>query len=207
VDFTLPGRVLCPRATAATIEVLAGTTEALTGRQIARLAKAGAPQSILDVLHRLVEHGLVSRQVIGKTHLYSLNRRHLAAPAVELLASIYAVLVEQLRSGLRAWEPKPRHASLFGSAARRDGTTGSDLDILLVRPKATGPDDPRWVEQKEALANEALAWSGNRVSWLDLSQAELRRAVREEDPLVDEVTRDGLHLAGTRFRPLLRELS
>lgn len=207
MDFALPAHALCPKAMAATLEVLAGTTDALTGRQVARLVRSGSQQAVLDALGRLAENGVVNREIVGKTHLYRLNREHLAAPAVEILAGLFANLVERLGDTLGAWDPKPRHASLFGSAARREASTMSDIDILLVRRKGIAPDDPEWTEQKEALASHALRWSGNPISWLDLSQAEVKSALRSRDPLLDELKRDGVHLAGTRFRSLLRELS
>jgi len=42
------------------LDVLAHTTRPLTGREIARLARRGSERGVRLVLHRLVDHGLVS---------------------------------------------------------------------------------------------------------------------------------------------------
>jgi len=74
------------------------------------------------VLNRLADQGLVLQQEAGKAVLYTLNRDHLAAPAVSILADIRSELVRRLRATLADWTIQPVHASLFGWAARGDGT-------------------------------------------------------------------------------------
>ena len=58
------------------------------------------------------------------------------------------------------------HASLFGSAARGDGNTNSDLDLLLVRPKGEPEED--WEEQKYTSGVRLRAKIGNHVSWFEI---------------------------------------
>lgn len=203
MDLTRPATALCQPTMAATLEVLSGADATFTGREIARISGSSV-QTTLATLHRLVEHGLVFRQVIGRTHQYRLNRDHLAAQAVTVLASLHTDLLEKLRGAFEGWDPPARHASLFGSAARRDGDTNSDLDILLVRRRGVAETNTQWRDQVEELGRRALAWTGNRVSWVELSTAELDEAVRAKQPLVDEWRHDAVRLVGMSFRALTR---
>jgi hypothetical protein len=58
--------------------VLAHTARPLTGREIVRLARRGSERGVRLVLHRLVDHELVSAQEAGAATLYVLNREHVA---------------------------------------------------------------------------------------------------------------------------------
>jgi hypothetical protein len=90
--------------------------------------------------------------------LCRLNRAHLAAAAVVELVQLRGRMLELLRREIASWAVAPEHASLFGSAARGDGDTSSDLDILdilVIRPTGRAEDDPTWGEQ--------LVTSGQRV--------------------------------------------
>lgn len=185
--------------------VLAGTTAPLTGRQIARLAARGTSPSVSAALDRLVEHGLVHRQVAGRAYLHTLNRDHVAAPAVEALAGLRAELLRRLRDALAHWDPAPLHASMFGSAARADGDTSSDIDLLVIRPDAVDAEDERWRDQVHALAESVHAWTGNHAGISELSEAELAKLRRRPPPVLRDVRADGIDLAGVPVRSLLKD--
>lgn len=98
-------------------------------------------------LRRLAKEGVARAEEAGNAYLYTLNREHLTAPALELLADVRVELERRLRAEIKTWEIPPRHASIFGSAARGDGDTRSDIDIFVVRPADVPEDDPGWREQ------------------------------------------------------------
>ncbi|MGH7883225.1 MAG: nucleotidyltransferase domain-containing protein [Candidatus Dormibacteraceae bacterium] len=114
------------------MSILSGTTRPLTGRAVAALLGQRSHGGVLNVLRRLTEHGLVDRQEAGSALLFVLNREHLAAPAVEVIAGMHSELLRRLRMAISKWEVPPLHASMFGSAARGDGDTTSDIDILSL---------------------------------------------------------------------------
>lgn len=58
----------------------------------------------------------------------------------------------------------PRHASLFGSVARGDGSVESDVDLLVVCPPRISADDPTWRAQLDTLAVDVYEWTGNHAS-------------------------------------------
>ena len=82
--------------------------------------------------------GLLTTEEIGGRVVYLLNRDHVLYPAVTALLRAEDELPRRLRGEISAWQLPPVAAALYGSAARRDGDTGSDIDMLLVRPASLG---------------------------------------------------------------------
>jgi len=194
--------VLAP-GTSAVLRALAGANVAFTIRQLARTAGV-SPNRAHQVVQRLAEHGLVMVEQAGKAKLCRLNRNHLAADVVIELVRLRARMVELLRQEITGWRIQPAHASLFGSTARGDGDTSSDLDILVVRPR---DGDTAWEEQLFVSGQRIYSATGNHVAWFDISADDLQRSARADQPIVHEWRRDAVHLAGTELPSLLRKLS
>lgn len=185
------------------LRVLRGTTRLLTGRDVARLVRAGSQPTVNASLRRLSDEGLVHVGEAGNAYLYTFNREHLAAPAVELLADVRAELERRLRDEIAGWKIAPVNLSVFGSAARGDGDTKSDIDIFVVRPRDVPDDDPGWREQLDGLSDHVLAWTGNNVGLSEVSAADVRRLRRERPPVVAELSRDAIAIAGPEPSELL----
>lgn len=184
--------------------VLQGTTRPLTGREVARLVRRGSQPAVNASLRRLTANGLVRGEVAGNAHLHTLNRAHLGAPALEVLGGMRRELERRLRAELQAWKIAPRHASLFGSAARGDGGLESDVDVFVVRPAGVSEDDPQWRAQLEQLVDHVQAWTGNRAGLSQVSASGLRWLRRERPAVVQELRRDAITLAGPEPAALLR---
>lgn len=184
--------------------VLAGTTKPLTGRQVAQLTRRGSQKAVSVALDRLVEHGLVLREEAGRAYLHRLNRDHLAVAAVESLAAMRSELLRRLREHIGQWVLAPSHASLFGSAARADGDTESDIDLLVARPGAVDEDDPAWREQLEGLAEAVHTWTGNHAGIIELSDREFAALSAQRPPILDDLRAHGIDLAGEKLRQALR---
>lgn len=195
MDVARPFAALLPGVDSAVLAVLARSKQRRTGREIA-LAAQRSPAGTRRVLERLAEHGLVDREAAGKAFVYSLNRDHLAAPAVEILSNLRAALVDRLRREIAGWEIAPAHAALFGSAARGDGDATSDIDIFIVRPPETGEDDPEWREQLDSLAEEVMRWTGNHAGLAEISAEQLGSMRERRPPIADELDADAIRLAG-----------
>jgi hypothetical protein len=133
-------------------------------------------------------------QEAGNVTLYSLNRRHLAAPAVDILVGLREELVRRLSDAITSWSVPAVHASLFGSAARGDGDVSSDIDLFVVRPRSVDQGDPTWRAQVDQLAVDVLAWTGNHAGIAEVGEAEIR-AVRRSDA-GQSIRADGIALAG-----------
>lgn len=203
MDVSRPYTVLSPSLDSTVLAVLGRTTRALTGREIARLAGRSSHSGALDVLNRLADEGLVDRREAGRAWLYTLNREHLAAPAVEVLVGMQAQLLERIRAAIAAWQVEPVHASLFGSVARGDGDANSDIDVFLVRPALVDEEDRVWVEQRDELATQIRRWTGNPAGLAELGEEELQHVREQAPPIVGELRRDAIALHGPPIAELL----
>jgi hypothetical protein len=195
MDLSSPYKAVVPTVEGAVLTVLAATTRPLTGREVARLterSEAGARRA----LRRLVEHGIVLADEAGKATLHRLNRDHLAAPAVETLAGMRTELVRRLRSAIEGWVIKPVYASLFGSAARGDGDTDSDIDVLVVRPAEIPDSDDLWNNQVAELGVLVLRWTGNHAAIAVLPLADAERLEIERPPIAEALSSEAVPIWG-----------
>ena len=202
MDVARPFSALSASVDADVLVALAGSSTPRSGRELARLS-GRSNTGVQHVLYRLVAHGLVERMEAGRAFLYLLNRDHLLAPAVERMAEARVELVRRLREAIAAWEIPAMHASLFGSAARGDGDTRSDIDLFIVRPAGIDADDQVWQGQAERLAESVRRWTGNHAGIAEISESELPKLRRDRPPVVEEVSADAIDLAGRPARQIL----
>lgn len=203
MDVSEPASVAIAPGTAAVLRTLAGTDAPLTIRELARISAVSSNRA-QQVIARLADHGLVTTEDHGRARLCRLNREHLAAGPLVQLAELRGAMLGMLRSELETWPLQPEHASLFGSAARGDGSTASDLDVLLV---ARSEDEPGWAEQLADAAGRVRHATGNNIVWFVVTPADLRRAIRAQEPIVAEWRRDAIQLAGIDLSTVLRRAS
>jgi hypothetical protein len=149
----------------------------------------------------LAEHGLVNVEEAGNVTLYSLNRQHLAAAAVEQLMALRDELVRRLAGAIESWSVPAVHAAMFGSAARGDGDVTSDIDLFVVRPDVIDQDDATWRSQLDRLATEVLAWTGNHAGISEVGERDLAR-VRTTDA-GQSIRAEGITLAGEHVDKIL----
>lgn len=204
MDVSRPHRVISHPLDSTVLRVLTGTNQALTGRQIARLASEGSQQGIWKALGRLVDAGVVEREEAGSSSLYTFNREHLAAPAIEMLTNLRGELLERLRQTFRDWQVRPVHASMFGSAARGDGDARSDIDLFIVRPDGVDVEDPTWRDQLDKLANAVLHWTGNHAGIVELGERDLVQLRRRRPPVLEELDADAITLSSPDVMKVLR---
>lgn len=208
MDLANPMQSVIPSAHGAVLTVLARTDLPLSGRRVAELTKPRFSQRrVNDVLRHLTESGVVLRERRPPSNLYRLNRDHVAAEGILLLACMSATLVARIRAELENWSLPPQAAWLFGSAARGEGTEQSDIDIFLILPASDrdGETTAAWERQTEVLTEKIMAWSGNRCEVIEMEAAELNAAVERDDLLVRDLREQAVILAGRNPRNLLRK--
>jgi len=203
MDMSRAYSAVAPTVDGDVLVVLAGTTQPLTGRRVARLARRGSVAAVAKALGRLVSQGLVIRQEAPPASLYTLNRQHVAASAVETLALIRTELLNRLRHSFSTWTIPPTHASLFGSAARGDGDIDSDIDIFVVRPANVDAESATWGEQLNATGEAVFAWTGNHASIIDFAERDLGQMLDENPSILQDLRRDSIDLSGTPLHELL----
>jgi predicted nucleotidyltransferase len=83
-----------------------------------------------------------------------------------------------------AWDTTPLLLGVFGSFARRDGDSGSDIDLLLVT-KAKDAD-----EQAGELSGRVRTWTGNQCHVMALTPTDISRMRRNKEGILKEWDRD-----------------
>jgi len=174
----------------------------LTGRAVARIT--GLTQSTAQrALTRLREGGLVLAESAPPSLLYRANPDHLAMPAMISLLGLDDQLRARVADRVAAWGLPPLSLVVHGSVTSGEATSASDLDVLLVRPDATEPDDATWQGQVADLADRLRRWTGRRTSLIDMSQQELVQGLADREPFLVAADRDGWLIAGRPLGDLL----
>jgi predicted nucleotidyltransferase len=219
VDLSDPTRAVTPTLDGPVLAVLAAAGGPLTVGEVAKRVTRGSEIGIRRCLARLVDEGVVKSTEMGRNRVHELNREHLAAPVADLLAGMRPELFGRIRAEVSKWRPKPYYACVFGSAARGDGDTNSDIDLLVVHAPFPGDPKPpkqnrirdsltqmltepppvlaseakRWPSQVERLRDKVRAWTGNPAQIVDLSWAEWV-AHRGDPGLFEELRRDAIEV-------------
>lgn len=203
MDWTDPTRAIAPTLDGTVLAVLAGVTEPLTGREVHRRARRGSAMGISRALGRLEAQGVVVAADVPPSRLYRLNRDHLAADVAVILRDLRTRLFDRIGADLATWPDPPVSAALFGSVARGDGSTDSDVDLLLIRPDGLTDDSDPWATSVFELGQQLRRWTGNEPSVLQADTAELRDMVTRQAPVVVSLKRDAIDLAGVPIREIL----
>jgi DNA-binding transcriptional ArsR family regulator len=193
MELSRPFAVITPTLDGDVLRVLALANADFTSGDIHRLLDGPSIRGIHNTLGRLTEQGIVHRHLAGRTNIYRLNREHLAAPYVIGVARIRDELLDRLGIEVRGWSVQPLVGALFGSGARRDHTSASDIDILLVRPDVARDDV--WDSQTDSLSALVTTWTGNDCRILTFTESQImpRRAA---EPVLEDIIREGVAFHG-----------
>lgn len=182
------------------LTVLARTEQYLTVQQIHDLLpEEGSSQGVRKSVGRLVEQGTVVERITGRSFAYSLNRDHLLASSIQQIANAKSDLLSRLARCIEQWSVRPLTVKLFGSAARNEMHSGSDIDLLFVMPDSVSQDVAD--ELINNLAIRAATWTGNDVRPLVYKCSEVDSA-----GIFDSILKEGVDVAGdpTWLRKTLR---
>lgn len=188
MDVSMPITTVVPSLDGPVLAALAGTTTPMTLATVHTRAGRGSKSGVRSVLLRMVDEGLVLEVPGG----YVLNRDHLAAPAVQLLAALHGELTSRIRGAVEEWPTPPALVGMFGSAARRDGDASSDIDVLVVS------EDPDLHDRVDELADQIRRWTGNWAQIIGRTPEEITRLRRAKEPILAEWARDLVVIAGER---------
>lgn len=172
------------------LAVLARSDSYFTVGDLQRIIPGRSPEGIRRTLARLNKEGVVTTQRSGRTYAYTLNRRHLAAPAIHMLATLKNTLLERISAAFADWAKPPLYAALFGSAAQGNMRTDSDIDLLLVR--ATATDEDTFEAQAAELAADITQWTGNDARPFTVDESN----VTTSEPIYADIAAHGITLSG-----------
>jgi predicted nucleotidyltransferase len=190
VDLSSPVLDVAPAVRGALLQTLARLEQPVTRRQLAAAAGV-APGNASAVIEELIQSGLVSETVAGRSSMVLLNRNHLASGPVLALAGLRGELIRRLRDRLSAW-PDLHGAWLFGSVARGDASSDSDIDLLIVAEDLQSLD---LHDRLSHLQADVRSWTGNDLQLVEHSPSSWRKLVRAKNPLIEQIRLDGIALA------------
>lgn len=195
MDFGEPFGGLIPGARGAVLAVLLRTGAPLTGRRIHALVEGHSLGAVQQALRDLMRLGVITTETIGRAGVHRINESHEAIAPLRSLASP----IEMLTRVVRDTAPDVEAVIVFGSVARGEARTDSDIDLVVIAPEAW---DGRTDVQQQV--HERI---GNDCDVLHLSREEFARAPKYREPVVADILRDGLALVGSMPRPSRRKTS
>ncbi len=203
MQLNKPFATVTPTLDGEVLAVLASADVTFTISQIQRILITASGEGIRKVLIRLTTQGVVLHAQVGRTNTYRLNTEHLAAEPIMALSRLTSMFLNRLQEHLDGWGKTLRYAAVFGSAATGRMTLDSDIDLFLVRASGSalnGRDDESdlWEQRVTELARLVTAWTGNDGRIVEYTEDELRAAAAAGEPLLDDVSKQGLTVGGTR---------
>jgi predicted nucleotidyltransferase len=190
----LPETLLAGPARLAVLrEVLRAGQQERSGRAIARGARVSVPWTVksLEVFESL---GIVRRRSVPPSDLWQLNPDHALLPRIRRIVGLDDEMWQDFKETLRPLTRRPavESAVIFGSAARRQETGRSDIDLFIVVPSEKAK--ARIAAALSATRQAVMRRFGDRLETLVYTRAELRS--KRALPLVGSIRADGIALKG-----------
>lgn len=171
------------------LRLLFRTRGMFSGREISRLV-GFSPTHTISNLKDLEAEGLILRQRSGNTDLYQLNERNSAVEG--LLAPVFGwesnLLDELAGNFVDRLGDKLVSIRLFGSVARGEDDSDSDVDLLLTVVDGSDPDDLEECVAEVAL--EAGRRFGRPVSAILETESKFAEKVRSRRGFWKDIPRE-----------------
>jgi predicted nucleotidyltransferase len=197
VDYRRPVEALIPGVQGRVLGVLARTSTNLTMRAVAELAGV-SPQQASVVIGRLVELGVVERRDVPPASLVRIAPDNVAAQAVQAIVGLREAALDRLTVLALDIRPVPTSLVVFGSFARGEADSTSDIDVLAVRPPGLPIEDDGWTDSLGSWADRATRVVGNPVNLVEATTEEIPALLRREGRSVwRDAAREGVVLIGS----------
>ena len=201
VDFVRPVQTVIPGAQGRIVAVLAETSAELNLRTVARLSGVSLAHAS-RVMPVLVDLGMVERREAPPSALFRFVPDNVAARAITALTRTRETVLADMASGVARLDRPPVSVVAFGSFARGEADSESDIDIVVVRPRDVPEDDPPWREGLDRWRDHVGRVTGNRVELLEISESEVSQRLRSRKPLWVGIQRDGILVFGSPLAEL-----
>lgn len=198
MNLSQPGADLLGETPVALLRALARRTSAASGRELGRLAGISSPSTAHRALAELVRAGLVTATESSHATLFTLNREHALWTPVENMLGIPAKIDHMIKSIVDDALGDTATVALFGSVARGDATSASDIDIALVVADGVRPESV--ADVTDQLIERLTVFTGNPVQVVAISRAQLAEMIAENDPLIDSWVADARTIGGPDLR-------
>lgn len=176
------------------VRTLCESARPLTGNKLAQAAGYSHTQTY-KALADLETLGVVAKEYVGASHLYSINPRSyivdqmlgpVLAAEEKMLGALASKFYERMGKDLLS-------ITLYGSVARREDESGSDIDLVLVARDSADLESLEDVAARVSL--DAALEFGGPVSSFVVSETDYHRLLSEASAMWANVKREGLTIA------------
>jgi len=167
-----------------------------TELELSRISRVSQP-TVHRNIKALAENGILLLRVIGHSNIYNLNRKNPLCQRLSGLFKSEQFLLDELVSDLNAALPNVKSAVLFGSFAEGKERPDSDIDVLVVC-------DEKLTESCRKSVLPVQQKYGNSISFLFLSESELRAFVKKKKPLITALRSHGVLIKGKPLADICR---
>ena len=186
--FGEPFGGIIPGARGAVLAALMRTGAPLTGRRVhGLLSDDYSLWTVQEALKTLALLGIVETQTIGRAGVHTINEQHAAVAPLRALLDPVAALRDAVSS---VTGNDVSAVILFGSIARGEARSGSDIDLAVIAP-------PSW-DKRVALEDSVRTRLGNDCDVLVFTDAEFVRLATTGEQVVGDILRDGVALIGAK---------
>ncbi len=196
MNLSKPLTSLIPSLEGDVLSVLAGASADFTGQQVHRVLGTHSQAGVNRALQRLSATGIVNMRPSGNSNLYQLNREHLLARYVIEIANVRAEFFRLMSLEVTAWELRPACVAVFGSAARSDMTSDSDIDVFISRPSEIEFGDTTWRRQLTEFSMRMGRWTGNSVNAFEVGPDDLKQELGIKDGVLYSIIDQGVVVYG-----------
>lgn len=202
MDFSRPITSVIPGVQGKLLEAIACLDRSVTSGQAASIAQVSENQAS-KVLRELSALGILDRTDAGNAAMYQLSPTNVAASIVRELCDLRYRLFEKMRelSAPMVHEEPSIWIAVFGSTARGESTSASDIDLMVVRPDLINSPDRRevWDRLIFEFSQSVASFTGNPVNPVEYWRSE----VDSGKPFWKEVLRDNVTIAGAAPLPFI----
>ena len=192
MNLSKPLTSLIPSLEGDVLSVLAGAEADFTGQQVHRVLGKNSQTGVNRALQRLSATGIVNMRSSGNSNLYELNREHLLAKYVIAVANVRAEFFRLMSQEVTSWELHPECVAVFGSAARSDMTSDSDIDVFISRPAEIEFGDTAWRRQLTEFSLKVGRWTGNGVNAFEVGPKDVKRELGTKDGVLYSIIDQGV---------------
>jgi len=194
VDFLRPVEAVIPGAQGKLLAVFAETTAGLSVRTAARLSGVSLAQTS-RILPELATLGVLDRTEIPPSTVYQLVEENVASRAIRLLARSRDQVLAELGELAKSMVAPPVSIIVFGSFARGEAGSESDVDVVMVRERHVDANS-EWSEGMDQWRRGARRLTGNEVEVMEVDELEVGSLLRSRRPVWHDIRQDGVVVFG-----------
>jgi len=176
-------------------------------RELAKLSRVGVG-TVSSEFNKLAKEGLVEQKSEGQEKYYKLN---LASPRTRKLCELFEVdkrekfykekrrlswVLEDFTKRVSDFASEVQSIILFGSVARGETTSRSDIDVLVIAPNS---EEERFNELMNAVDRLAAEVSGRypeKLVPIVMMTKDFEKSMRDKKRFAADVLKDGIVLFG-----------